>query len=279
MPLFQKIRQLFRGFFRPNSSPNRAKKPLSTPSEQLFSKRLNRSVRIDLYLPATADKVWSLLLLNDGQDGPALKLAQAHREINAKTPVLIVGIHAGDRLAEYGTAGQLSDKGLGKQSAAYQDFILKELLPYLHRRYPISARPERVGIAGCSLGGLSALDLAWSRPKVFGIAGVFSGSFWWRDKPFDEQQPDANRIMHRRVSEAAARQQRIWLMAGTADEVSDRNHNGIIDAIDDTLQLMELMKEKLPKPKQNICYLEVADGEHNPATWAKVMGAFLHWAY
>lgn len=279
MPFLQKIQQLFRRIFRSSGQSQKATGRPTTASELLFSKHLNRSVRIDLYLPNAADRVWSLLLLNDGQDGPALKLEQAHKEINATTPVMIVGIHAGDRMAEYGTAGQLSDSGLGKQSGAYQDFILKELLPDLHRRYPISARPERVGIAGCSLGGLSAIDLAWSRPKVFGIAGVFSGSLWWRDQAYNQQKPDANRVMHKRVSSGAKRKQRIWLMAGTADEDSDRNQNGIIDAIDDTLQLIDLLKDKVNQPEQNICYLEVIDGEHNPATWAKVMPEFLKWAY
>jgi len=275
MGFLEKIRQLFRSALRTQWRADDAQKQ----SLILDSNSLKRKVRIDLYLPKSSSEIWSLLLINDGQDAAALQLVKAHREINQHTNLLIAGIHAGDRMAEYGTAGIVSDKGLGKRSGAYQEFILFELLPYLHQRYPISANPERVGIAGFSLGGLSAMDLAWTRPKVFGLVGVFSGSLWWRNKAYDPKQPDANRVMHERVARENGREQRIWLMAGTADETSDRNNNGIIDAIDDTLQLKALLEKKIKQPEQNIRYVEVTNGQHNPETWASVIPDFLNWAF
>jgi len=41
-------------------------------------------------------------------------------------------------------------------------------------------------------------------------------------------------------------------MAGTADEEADRNNNGIIDAIDDTLQLLQILKKKARKKKKTL---------------------------
>ena len=35
---------------------------------------------------------------------------------------------------------------------------------------------------------------------------------------------------------------KFWLEAGTKDEAADRNNNGIIDAIDDTLDLITALK-------------------------------------
>jgi len=278
MKFIQRIRVFFTSLFAQKAKTSDKKKRVVLT---IASKQLGRTIYIELYPPPAMDKVWSLLLLNDGQDAEALQLEKTHAHFlrKQKHPLLIAAIHAGDRMQEYGTAGQLNDKGLGKKSNSYQQFILKELLPQLHRQYPISAEPKRVAIAGFSLGGLSALDMAWSYPKIFGTAGVFSGALWWRSHAFDAQHPDANRIIHQRVEKGDKRQQRFWMMAGTADEVEDRNKNGIIDAIDDTLQLLEILKFKLPAPDKNLKYLEVEDGTHDPQTWSKVLPDFLNWTF
>ena len=245
----------------------------------LFSRHLERAVYLDIFLPPYQHKPWSLLLINDGQDGKALSLKRHFNEFRAKHPLLLVGVHAADRMQEYGTAQSLDYKGRGKKSLAYQNFIIKELLPFLHKNYPIIADPRRVGIAGFSLGALSAIDLAWRYPKVFGICGVFSGALWWRSKSFNPLDPDANRIIHEQVKKSAFRQQRFWFQAGTLDELEDRNKNGIIDAIDDTLQLMEILKDKIPKGNHHLEYVEVENGEHHPKTWGSVLPKFLSWAY
>ncbi|MCB0642407.1 MAG: hypothetical protein KDC44_12240 [Phaeodactylibacter sp.] len=69
-----------------------------------------------------------------------------------------------------------------------------------------------------------------------------------------------------------------WFQTGTNDETSDRNNNGIIDAIDDTLDLMKALK-KVGYPKTAMKYVEVENGVHHPSTWAKVMPDFLKWAF
>ena len=69
---------------------------------------------------------------------------------------------------------------------------------------------------------------------------------------------------------------RFWLQVGTKDETADRNNNGIIDAIDDTQDLIKSLKN-IGYTDQDITYVEVKNGEHNPATWAKVLPDFLRW--
>ncbi len=41
---------------------------------------------------------------------------------------------------------------------------------------------DSIAISGCSLGGLSAFDVAWDYADKIDKVGVFSGSFWYRDK-------------------------------------------------------------------------------------------------
>ena len=194
-------------------------------------------------------------------------------------PFFLAGIHANERrMREYGTAGQPDYAGRGDLAPRYETFVITELLPYLQQRYPLTDDPARRTIAGFSLGALSALDIAWRNPDHFLTAGVFSGSLWWRSAAFDPDDPDANRIMHATIAEGPRRDGfRCWLQAGTEDETDDRNHNGIIDAIDDTLDLIKVFKTLGCREGKDIHYLEVAGGRHEPATWARVLPDFLRW--
>ena len=72
---------------------------------------------------------------------------------------------------------------------------------------------------------------------------------------------------------------KFFFEAGTLDETEDRNNNGVIDAIDDTLSLIEALKQKGYNAGTDICYLEMKEGRHDIATWAKAMPAFLKWGW
>jgi enterochelin esterase-like enzyme len=195
-------------------------------------------------------------------------------------PAVVVGIHASSqRIREYGTARQADYKGRGDLAGQYQQFILQELLPYLYRHYRISDQAEDCSIAGFSLGGLSAFDIGWAHPDVFGAIGVFSGALWWRWSAVSPEDPDADRIVHDIVKNTSAidSRQYFWFQCGTLDEEDDRNNNGIIDSIDDTLDLIKTMRQ-VGIHEDSIRYLEMEGGKHDPATWGEAMGDFLEWA-
>ncbi|MEM1322412.1 MAG: alpha/beta hydrolase-fold protein [Bacteroidota bacterium] len=252
-------------------------------SKTLFSEALDRSVRVDLYLPPGHRRRFTrrhpCLIFNDGQDMKAMQLAvalRAHYGNRPKVPFVVAAVHAGDRMQEYGTAAQADYLNRGSKASQYTQFLLNELLPVLQSDY--GCKSEGHSIAGCSLGGLSAFDVAWHHPDVFSKVGIFSGSLWWRSQPFRADAPDADRIAHQMVEEHRGQRPALqfWLQAGTKDETSDRNNNGIIDAIDDTLALMSSLKS-IGYPEQAMTYIEVENGEHNAATWAKVLPDFLRW--
>lgn len=252
--------------------------------ENFQSKHLKRSVKIDLFLPLSfftqPQDRYPLLIFNDGQDMEAVQLKSALKDRNkVKKPLnyIIAGIHAADRMHEYGTAGKPDYKKRGNKAEAYRIFLVEELIPFLQERYKASQAESAHAVAGFSLGGLSAFDLAWQHPEIFSSVGVFSGSLWWRSKAFKPNDPDADRIVHETVlKDGQKKGLKFWLQAGTKDETSDRNNNGIIDAIDDTLDLIKVLKE-VGYSDQDIKYVEVKDGEHNPATWGKVLPQFLDW--
>lgn len=59
----------------------------------------------------------------------------------------------------------------------------------------------------------------------------------------------------------------------------DRNNNGIIDSIDDTLTLIDELVKKGYRRKNDIKYLELQNGKHDIATWAQAMPEFLKWGW
>ncbi len=253
----------------------------------IISDALDREVLIDLYIPVTPSfsKEVSLLLINDGQDLVTMQfediLEQLYEDGEIRN-LLCVGIHCSkDRKNEYGTAKVLDYKGRGARAVLYNQFIFEELIPLLRTTLPVSTFKEKA-FAGFSLGGLSALDMVWNYPHEFTKAGVFSGSMWWRDK--DQNDPDFNedtdRIMHRQIREGGYYP---WLQfyfeVGTLDEVADRNNNGVIDSIDDTLSLIDELEKKGYARGKDIRFVELKDGKHDVPTWAVAFPEFLKWGF
>ena len=254
--------------------------------ESLFSVALGRVVRLDVVLPpgfsARAAQPYPVLYLQDGQDLGRLRLPATLNRLFGRgevRPFVVVAIHAADRLQEYGVAARPDYLGRGSRAGRYTSFMLKELLPYVQAHYHASAEPDEAAVAGMSLGGLTAFDLAWHHPEAFGRAGVFSGSFWWRGRGLNDGYTDADRLMHSLVAARLARPgQQFWLQTGTDDETTDRNHNGIIDAIDDTLDMLAaLAAQGLPPAAAR--YVEVPGGHHHPDTWGAILPDFLRWAF
>lgn len=253
---------------------------------QLQSVWLERSVEISVILPDSLPVKGrlNLLLFNDGQDFDKLQLMQTLSRLYSDqkiNPVLVAGIKsASARLEEYGVAGVPDYMGRGASAENYTAFVKEELLPFLQEEFKGQIEGKHV-FAGCSLGGLTAFDIVWNNPALFDAAGVFSGSFWWRKKGLaDGYIEEEDRIMHEVVKKGVYREGlKFWMMTGTEDEHADRNHNYIIDAIDDTIDLIkELLKKGYRRP-EDICYYEMVGGKHETASWAQVMPAFLIWAF
>ncbi len=268
--------------------PSTQKKPVTLPpirSVQHFSsKMLNREVRFDVFLPPhyenTSDESYPLLIFNDGQDMEAVRLRETLEKLYVQKrlrPCIVVGVFAADRMQEYGTARHPDYKKRGKKAKAYTQFILKELLPYLKENFRLG---EEKAIAGFSLGGLSAFDIAWNHSGIFQLVGVFSGSFWWRSQPFDPEDPDGHRIAHTMVKNKKRHKGlRFWFQTGTLDEEADRNNNGVIDSIDDTRDLISELCAIGYHEGKDIHYVEMIGGRHDTATWGKIMPDFLIWAF
>ncbi|MBI2518143.1 MAG: alpha/beta hydrolase [Opitutae bacterium] len=241
-----------------------------------------REVRV--YLPpGGVTPSTPVLIALDGQMMKEWRLEETLAALAAKgavVPPLVVAITAGDgRLDEYGLAGLPDYAGRGGKAAEFQRFVIASVLPAVRARYGVTADPARTGVFGASLGGLAAFDLAWRHPDVFGFAGIFSGSFWWRGDNSSPAAQQTSRLAHRRVRETPVPPPvRLWFAIGTAEEKDDRDGNGVIDAVQDTTELVDALVLRGFRRGANLHYTEIPGGKHHETTWAQALPGFLDWA-
>lgn len=256
--------------------------------EVLVSEYLGRAVAVSVLLPPGHDAArpapYPVLYLNDGQDLPRLRLRATLAALwgrGALGPFVVVAPHANEqRVHEYGIAGRPDYNGRGGRAGAYTDFVLHELLPWARARYHATADPAGAVFAGFSLGGLTAFDAVWHHPEAFARAGAFSGSFWWRGRAVGAGYTPADRLMHQQVQARAPHATHaFWLQTGTLDERNDRNENGVIDAIEDSLDLVDALRARGLDVARQLRYVQVEGGHHHPDTWGRVMPDFLAWAF
>lgn len=248
---------------------------------KLRSLSLAREVIIDVYFPQGLAEISivDILLVNDGQDLQKMNFLKLLAEHETDYPLVVIGIHAGkERKQEYGVIGVPDYLGRGASAGAHANFVLHELLSFFNQKFNNITIREKY-LAGFSLGGLMAFDMLMEHANEFSAVGVFSGSFWWRSKSLEHGYiEERDRIMHAKIRKHNKQHDlRFFLQTGQLDEIADRNKNGIIDSIDDTLGIIEELVKVGYSRADQITYLELEDGKHDIETWARVMPLYLKW--
>jgi len=262
------------------------KEKIKQMDDELYSRHLQKHVKLTIIsTPKPEDKSeLNLLLLNDGQEIGQFRVKDIIDSLFRKKliqPVLVIAIHAGDRIKEYGVRDIPDFLQRGKKAGFYDDFIYNELLPYAKKKSGVRKFKTMV-IAGCSQGGLSAFDFAWEHANRMDKVGVFSGSFWWRDKDAQaaDYSDDKNRIMLNKIRSSRKKAAlKYWFYAGGKEETSDRDKDSIIDVVDDTRDLVEIIKRKNICLPNDILFVQDPAGTHDYKSWSKQLPAFLIWAF
>jgi enterochelin esterase-like enzyme len=254
--------------------------------DDIFSRRLQRKVHLTILntkLPKDPAQ-WNLLLLNDGNEFEKLDVEKIIDSLyNAKKigPLVVVAIHAGDRMQEYGISNKPDFMGRGAKADDYSEFVGLELLPFIRKKTGAN-KFRTVAIAGASLGGLSAFDVAWNNATKIDKAGIFSGSFWWRDKDAADKDYDdeKNRIILSKIrASRKTSDQQYFFYYGLKEETSDRDGDGIIDVADDTKDLIHDLQKFRKIPSSSITVVENKEGRHDWPWWRESFPAFLDWAF
>ena len=261
-------------------------KKIKQQEDEIYSRHLQEHIKLTIIstpIPETKNEM-NLLILNDGQDADKFRIKVIVDSLYRKkliAPLLVVAVHAGKREEWYGVAGKPDFENRGKRADKYAAFIDNELYPYIKKNAGVRSF-KSVVLAGASLGGLSAMDIAWNNADKIDRVGVFSGSFWWRDKDqVDIAYSDAaNRILLSSIQQSRKRPHlKYWMYAGLQEEKSDRDKDGIIDVVDDTKDLLQIIKNKKVCAASDIVYVESPNGQHDFASWSKALPGCLLWAF
>ncbi len=261
------------------------KSKIKETTDSVYSRHLQKHIDLTIIsTPVPGDKnTFNLLLLNDGQDIEKLRVKNIVDSLYKKKkiqPLVVVAIKAFDREQQYGVAGYPDYKKNGASAEKYEKFIDNELYPFIKKMTGVR-KFNSITIAGISLGGVSAFDVAWDNGDMIDKVGVFSGSFWLRDIVATDSNysDDRNRIAFNKLKSSRKRPKlKYWFYAGGSEETSDRDHDGIIDVIDDTKDFIDLIKKKNTSVPKDITYIEVKEGVHEYSSWSNVFPQFLLWA-
>lgn len=213
---------------------------------------------------------YPVLYMQDGQNlfDPATSHAgdwQADLSLRALAgdglEIIVVGIpHAGrGRLAEY-TPFHDPWFGGGKGDL-YLDFLVETVKPLVDRSFRTAPERERTGIMGSSLGGLISLYAAFSRPEVFGLAGVMSPSLGTGGEAIFPFVEHSERLAARVYLDVGTREA-LGKIPALADAASKRY-------ADRVRRMRFLLERKLERPARNLLYVEEEGALHHEAAWAR----------
>jgi S-formylglutathione hydrolase FrmB len=76
----------------------------------------------------------------------------------------------------------------------YQDFFIKEFIPYIEKHYRIEANRRERGIMGISMGGYGALRMAFLFPDLFGSVSAHSAALIEKLPATQGQSPQAENL-------------------------------------------------------------------------------------
>jgi predicted alpha/beta superfamily hydrolase len=166
---------------------------------------------------------------------------------------LVVGIDSGGEKRNTEMA-PYDHKELGKaEGAAYLDFIVKTVKPFVDAGWRTKPEREHTALIGSSLGGLISHAALLCHGEVFGRYGLFSPSYWAAPRLFDDT--------------AKAK-----LMAGTRVHLYCGGREGGSMA-GQTRRMHRLLARQLPP--QQLSLNIAGDAEHNEAAWRAELPAAL----
>jgi enterochelin esterase family protein len=155
----------------------------------------------------------------------------------------------GGRGASGGRSG--SGRGAGGGNTQFEDYMVKELIPFVDANYRVASGRQNRAMAGLSAGGAATFNIAFKHPELFSSAGLFSaaggGSFETRYPQLAADAKGTN-----------AKLPVIWIGCGTQDPLD---------------QGAKSLDAELTKLKINHIYKD-RDGGHVWPVWRWALSEF-----
>lgn len=140
------------------------------------------------------------------------------------------------------------------QAAKYAEFLTKELMPFLEKKYRIATGATNTAIGGSSYGAVISLFTALKYPGVFGKLLLESPSLWVGD----------GKLMTD-VEKAQSLPQKVYIGVGTNETGTPDYDTQIVKTVTD---LAAILRKKGMGPTRLKVVVEEG-GQHNESAWAK----------
>lgn len=216
-----------------------------------YSSILGYQITYSVYLPYQYDKVKKLpvVYVTDGYE-------YLHPQLGKMTTVLdnliyerkikpIIGIFVDNREpVNRANNRRMSELAM---NAKYLDFFVRELIPHIELTYSVSSDAQSRAIIGTSMGGLTATYFAFSRPDIFGLAGIQSPAFYTKPQ------------IYSLCSNPADPQMKISMTSGVINDTSPESRK---------------MKGVLESSSCEYHYREVNEG-HSWGNWSRLIDDIL----
>src|SRR6218665_3815616 len=162
-------------------------------SLKIKSSTLGKEVKYNIYLPADYEKnnrLYPVLYLLHGytddetgwtQFGQTPEIADKVINSGEAPPMIIV-------MPDAGVTWYMNTFD-GKTK--FEDFFIKEFIPYIETTYRIRSKKEFRAVAGLSMGGLGTLLYATKHPDMFTAAAPLSAAVWTDEEVVTGNQDQA----------------------------------------------------------------------------------------
>jgi enterochelin esterase-like enzyme len=148
------------------------------------SKSLNYQITYSVYTPwgYNPSKKYPIIYVTDGYEymherlGNMITILDNLIFLKKINPVIAVFIDHREPINRFNNR-RMMELAINEK---YFSFLTSELIPMIEKKYPVIGDPSHRGILGTSLGGLSAAYFSFSKPDLFGLAGIQSPSFYLR---------------------------------------------------------------------------------------------------
>jgi len=233
---------------------------------------LDRTRKIRVYLPpsySTTNEEYPVLYMHDAQnlfdDSTAYISEWGVDEIlneiaqEGGQEIIVVGIdnNGETRMNEY---SPWENSRFGKaEGEAYIDFVVNVIRPFVEKNYRIKEGVESTGVGGSSMGGLISHYAIFKYPDVFGLAMIYSPSYWYAPEPLlsfttRSDFPDSHKLD--------------FLVGGKEGQMM----------VNPTKEMFELMVEQNHK-RENLRFNLIEEGEHNERFWRSQFKESILWLY
>jgi enterochelin esterase family protein len=148
------------------------------------SRKLGYQITYSVYLPVGYDASvrYPIIYVLDGYEymhdrmGNMITILDNLIGLNKIKPVIAIFV---DHREPVNRSNNRRMKELA-MNALYLSFFTEELIPVIETQYSVSDDRTQRAILGTSMGGLTAAYFSFSKPEIFGLAGIQSPAFWFK---------------------------------------------------------------------------------------------------